>query len=851
MSFLGKNSSNPSFSRSSSEYTGRKRSLKPRNNKFQSQQSNSAPKQTHVPTTESLRTLFLTHLPPSFTNTNSVYTAQERINNLIAQHIGPNNVQKVKVIGEGRAKIVFKMAIWAKQVKKAMQGLKVQNDSDWVAQQKRAQEKDKKEQEEFSLQNEFKHNDHDDTDNFNHKVKDIVPLTKDHFGNVSKLGNRKISTIRQSQKPSKKEENMSEKEYQIKVVDHEEKLETAQVRHRNRDVVVKGIPKSLTLKEAETKLNTWLSSIGVITNIRIPAKGGSIQEHTGYAFVTFMRPKHAEMAIEMKNGRKFEGRKLIIEEKLSRDSYLKQKEEEEEKTAQVPRVSSLLQKAPEMDNEEKQRKLDKAARIRTLQTKISTLKDPKELEETKKKQKGDAKKKEADMEDESSDDDSSSSSSSESDEQSIQGFSTDSDEEEMDKTSRKEKNTKKNENMLKGIPAADIIVAQEKDGLTEDERAEINRTVFVRNIPVGASEEDVILLFSHYGIVEDCKLVLNRKTGAPTGTGFVLYQNSKSFKKLFSSVKLANTMTMMEKKADDRLSLHEFKQTIKKLPEKTQKRRLKEYLRETSMAKRKEKEEAPTQNFWSSDELQIDSCPLYIAKAVPKKQAREKMLSQELDKAKDKRNLHLAIEGFIPRDSPAALGVPEKLLRKMEEKHIEKQNNLRTNPSLHVSNKRLKVSYIPKTWDRRRVHNVFSDAVKRQINKFPKIHQVIILFDDKGKSKGMGFVEFEKHENALIALREINNNPTVYSGGRMYIEFAIDDMKKLHNMRFKKNQMEKEGGGMTQNRIQKIFSKVENEEVKERIERVMNSSRPQAFKRKREREEMRQNGSKFKRQRRE
>ena len=90
----------------------------------------------------------------------------------------------------------------------------------------------------------------------------------------------------------------------------------------------------------------------------------------------------------------------------------------------------------------------------------------------------------------------------------------------------------------------------------------------------------------------------------------------------------------------------------------------------------------------------------------------------------------------------------------------------------------------------------------------------------------MGFVEFEKPEHALVALRALNNNPDIYTGGRLYIEFAIDDLKKIHNMRFKNKQNEQQNDAVSHNRIQKIYSKVENDEVKERIERVLGSAQP-------------------------
>ena len=56
------------------------------------------------------------------------------------------------------------------------------------------------------------------------------------------------------------------------------------------------------------------------------------------------------------------------------------------------------------------------------------------------------------------------------------------------------------------------------------------------------------------------------------------------------------------------------------------------------------------------------------------------------------------------------------------------------------------------------------------------------------RSKRFGFVEFEKHQDALVCLRQLNNNPDVFTkGSRPIVEFALDDMRKL--MILRKNQL--------------------------------------------------------------
>mgnify|MGYP004584061741 CR=1 FL=1 len=42
-----------------------------------------------------------------------------------------------------------------------------------------------------------------------------------------------------------------------------------------------------------------------------------------------------------------------------------------------------------------------------------------------------------------------------------------------------------------------------------------------------------------------------------------------------------------------------------------------------------------------------------------------------------------------------------------------------------------------------------------------------------GKSKEYGFVSFTKHEDALETLRNVNNNPNIFTSKRVYLKIII------------------------------------------------------------------------------
>eukprot|EP00492_Amphilonche_elongata_P004132 TRINITY_DN4513_c0_g1_i1.p2 TRINITY_DN4513_c0_g1~~TRINITY_DN4513_c0_g1_i1.p2 ORF type:complete len:105 (+),score=24.43 TRINITY_DN4513_c0_g1_i1:290-604(+) len=60
--------------------------------------------------------------------------------------------------------------------------------------------------------------------------------------------------------------------------------------------------------------------------------------------------------------------------------------------------------------------------------------------------------------------------------------------------------------------------------------------------------------------------------------------------------------------------------------------------------------------------------------------------------------------------------------------------------------------------------------------------------DKKSRSRRFGFVQFREHQDALHALRELNNKKI--EGNRLQVEFALENERVVHirNQRLKKHQ---------------------------------------------------------------
>lgn len=180
---------------------------------------------------------------------------------------------------------------------------------------------------------------------------------------------------------------------------------------------------------------------------------------------------------------------------------------------------------------------------------------------------------------------------------------------------------------------------------------------------------------------------------------------------------------------------------------------------------------------------------------------------------KDSRNLYLVKEGVILAGHKAAEGVSATDMAKRLQIEQYKTQMLR-NLNMFVSKERLVVHNLPPSWDDKKLMTLFQKysgpgAVIREARIMRDMRNIDA--NGVGISKEYGFVTFTKHENALAALRNLNNNPGIFSEHkRPIITFSIEN-KSIIKARQKRLEKSKQ-----YNPLSKSFKSEVNDKISKR-----------------------------------
>ncbi|GMI88149.1 hypothetical protein like AT2G21440 [Hibiscus trionum] len=274
------------------------------------------------------------------------------------------------------------------------------------------------------------------------------------------------------------------------------------------------------------------------------------------------------------------------------------------------------------------------------------------------------------------------------------------------------------------------VIRPEKSGKEKetDDGEELERTVFISNLPFDIDKKEVKERFSAFGEVQSFIPVLHPVTKRPRGTGFLKF---KTIDAAVAAVSAANAASGLG--------------------------------------------------------IFLKGRQLKVLKALDRKSAHNKELEKAKAEEHDQRNLYLAKEGLIVEGTPAAQDVSASDMEKRKTLHEKKMTKLQS-PNFHVSRTRLIIYNLPKSMTENALKQLCIDAVtSRATKQKPVIRQIKFLKTvKKGKivvknqSRGVAFVEFTEHQHALVALRVLNNNPETFGPEhRPIVEFAVDNVQTL------------------------------------------------------------------------
>lgn len=319
-------------------------------------------------------------------------------------------------------------------------------------------------------------------------------------------------------------------------------------------------------------------------------------------------------------------------------------------------------------------------------------------------------------------------------------------------------------------------------------------TLFIRNLPFTTLDPDLKEHFMQFGPVRYARVVMDRATDRPKGTGFVCFFNIEDADKCFKGAPWYQpTGANTTKKGDTKAPL--VKHSIL------------------------ENEAADSTGMYT-----IDGRILQVARAVDRDQAvklTEESKNFRNHSDKDKRRLYLLSEGTVAAGTPLYAMLAPSEIKMREDSATQRKKLIQNNPTLHLSLTRLSVRNIPRNITSKDLKALAREAVvgfakdvkngiraklskedearggeemreaERQRKAKGKgiVRQSKIVFEGRegtkvsedsgaGRSRGYGFIEYSSHRWALMGLRWLNGHAVTSGTGkkqRLIVEFAIEN----------------------------------------------------------------------------
>lgn len=377
-------------------------------------------------------------------------------------------------------------------------------------------------------------------------------------------------------------------------------------------------------------------------------------------------------------------------------------------------------------------------------------------------------------------------------------------------------------------------------------------TLFVRNIPFTSTDEALRGHFELFGPVRYARVVLDRATERPKGTGFVCFYNQEDAD---SCLKEAPRMQLLPGQGSTSTKGASSSSTKQSL------------LEDTSLD--------------LSGRYTVEGRVLQLSRAVDRNEAtRLTFASSDLRDARDKdrRRLYLLSEGTVPSNTPLYEQLSPSEIKMREDSAKQRQSLIRSNATLHLSLTRLSIRNLPRSITSKDLKALAREAavgfardvksgLRKQLSKEELsrggeemkqaekarkakgkgiVKQAKIVFEGRegskvtedsgaGRSRGYGFVEYSSHRWALMGLRWLNGHavePAKQANGtndkerrkRLITEFAIENAQVVGRRH------ERETKARERSRF--VFEKRENGEISNAVSKPLSKDQLMAKTRK-------------------
>ena len=341
-------------------------------------------------------------------------------------------------------------------------------------------------------------------------------------------------------------------------------------------------------------------------------------------------------------------------------------------------------------------------------------------------------------------------------------------------------------------------------------------TLFIRNLPFTVLDPQLKDHFSQFGPVRYARVVMDRTTDRPKGTGFVCFFKVEDANACFRSAPQHQPTGANAIKRGDPTAA-KVKHSIL------------------------EDEGADPSGMYT-----IDGRALQVARAVDRDLASkltEEGSSTRHNRDKDKRKLYLLSEGTVASNTPLYAALAPSEVKMREESAMQRKKLIENNPALHMSLTRLSIRNMPRNINSQDLKALAREAVvgfatdvkagirvklskeeearggeeMREAEKRRKtkgkgiVKQAKIVFEGRegskvaedsgaGRSRGYGFVEYSSHRWALMGLRWLNGHALQNSTGktqRLIVEFAIENAQVVARRKEREEKARQRSGEVT------------------------------------------------------